>query len=55
MLTNKGKMMPVNPGIRQFLAPKTGEMQKGFVSHWETCPSADQHRNSRKKKEDNNV
>lgn len=41
--TVSGKSMPVNPAIVTIVTGR-GEIVRGHIAHWATCPKADQFR-----------
>lgn len=38
--TKAGAMMPVDPALITIIT-EDGEMKKGFIPHWATCPHAE--------------
>ena len=47
--TPKLKWMPVDPK-EITIVTITGEVKKGYIPHWATCPNADEFRNNKTKR-----
>ena len=46
--TENGNRMPTNPGLVTIFDPQTQKVYKGFKTHWETCPKANEARKQKK-------